>query len=36
MDPAMPRLSIVPTRPLATIRAIACNFWVTLELFMSF
>ena len=36
VKPAMPRLSIVPRRSLATIRALACTFWVTFELFMSF
>ena len=33
LDSVRAKLSMVSTRPLATIRAMACNFWVTLQVF---
>ena len=36
LDSVRAKLSMVLTMPLATIRAIACNIWAILELFMSF
>ena len=35
LDSVRAKLSMVSTRPLATIRAMACNFWVTWEVFVS-
>ena len=34
-DSVRAKLSMVLIRPLATIRAMACNFWVTWEVFVS-
>ena len=31
LDSVRAKLSMVSTRPLATIRAMTCNFWVTLQ-----